>query len=125
MSHQSRNLASIALVVVGAVLLVAGAITFYAREQVIQEDEFADRATAALEDDEVRRLVSQEIVVNLIDRGSTDLVAARPLLESVVDAALDSAFRRIFRKAAIRANRLLFTRDQEDVGLDLSAAAEP
>jgi hypothetical protein len=125
MSHSSRNLASIALVVVGAVLLVAGTITFYARDQVIKEEEFADRATTALEDDHVRRLISREIVVNLIDRGSTDLVAARPLLESVVDAALDTgAFRRLFRTAAVRANRVLFTRDQENVALDLSAAAE-
>jgi hypothetical protein len=125
MDRRTRNLASLVLVVVGAVLLLAGVLTYYARSQVLDQEAFGDHADAALRDSGVRHLVSREIVVNLIDRGSTDLVAARPLLESVVDAALNTpAFRRIFRKAAIRANRVLFVRGQDEAALDLSAAAE-
>ena len=85
-STQRGLTTSIVLVVVGAVLLFAGTIALYAREEVIDREAFADRAVAALDDDGVRHLVSREIVVNLVDRGSTDLVAARPLLESVVGA---------------------------------------
>jgi hypothetical protein len=90
LTDSTRVAASVVLVVVGAVLLFAGVVALYAREEVIDRKAFADRAVAALDDDGVRHLVSREIVVNLVDRGSTDLVAARPLIESVVDAVVQT-----------------------------------
>ena len=60
--NRPRSAASVALIVVGAVLLVAGAVAFYAREQIVDRQAFANRAVAALEDDEVRRVVGREIV---------------------------------------------------------------
>ena len=42
-----------ALVVIGAVWLFAGTATFYARNQVLREDKFADRATTALGESDV------------------------------------------------------------------------
>ncbi len=41
-------MASIVLVVLGAVLLFAGAVSLYAREQVIDREAFVDRADEAL-----------------------------------------------------------------------------
>jgi hypothetical protein len=115
---------SIVLVVVGAVLLFAGTATLYAREEVIDREAFADRAVAALDDDGVRHLVSREIVVNLVDRGSTDLVAARPLLESVVGAIVQTQpFRSVFRRAALEANRVFFVRERSDTLVNLGDAA--
>src|SRR5918992_5375638 len=87
-SDRTRGMASVALVVLGAALLLAGVVAYYLRTEVLNEEAFADRAVVALEDDRVRKVVSREIVVNLIDRGSTDLVAARPLLEGVVSAVI-------------------------------------
>ncbi|HEX2358579.1 MAG TPA: hypothetical protein VHH72_02050 [Solirubrobacterales bacterium] len=114
-----------ALTVIGAVLLLAGAVLLYARNEVIDQNSFADRAEAALEDDDVRKVVSREIVVNVIDRGSTDLVAARPVIESVVDAAIDTnAFRKLFRSAAVQANRLFFVREKKNFVFDLADASE-
>jgi hypothetical protein len=102
-------LASIVLAVLGAVLLFVGTVSLYAREQVLDRDAFADRADEALRDDDVRRVVARKIVVNLIDRGSADLVAARPLLESVVEAIVGTdPFRRLFRRAAVEANKVFF-----------------
>jgi hypothetical protein len=125
LSEHSRGIASIALVVVGAVLLLAGTVAFYAREQVIDQEAFADRAVEALDDDGVRTVLGREIVVNLIDRGSTDLVAARPLLESVVGAVLDTEpFRRLFRAAASEANRVFFVRERENALFDLGDASQ-
>jgi len=116
--------ASIVLVVVGALLLFAGTVTLYVREEVIDREAFADRAVAALDDDGVRRLVSREIVVNLVDRGSTDLVAARPLLESVVGAIVQTQpFRSVFRRAALEANRVFFVRERSDTLVNLGDAA--
>src|SRR5215218_1771444 len=124
LSDATRLTASIVLVVFGALLLFAGTVTFYAREEVIDEQAFADRAVAALDDDGVRDLVSRAIVVNLIDRGSTDLVAARPLLESVVGAIVQTRpFKQVFRRAALEANKLFFVRDRSDTLLNLGDAA--
>src|SRR5215208_6162852 len=115
---------SIVLAVIGAVLLFVGSVTFYAREEVIDREAFADRAVAALNDDGVRALVSREIVVNLIDRGSTDLVAARPLLESVVGAIVQTQpFKQVFRRAALEANKVFFVRDRSDTLVNLGDAA--
>ncbi len=72
---------------------------------------FADRTVAALGHEPVRRVASREIVVQVIDQGSSDLLAARPLINSVVDTALDTPqFRGVIHKVAEQAHRLLFER---------------
>jgi hypothetical protein len=119
-----RQTASVVLIVLAGVLLVAGTVTFYARDQIIDREAFADRAVAALQDDGVRTVVGREIVVYLVERGSTDLVAARPLLESVVGTVMQSEpFRRVFRSAAVETNRVFFVRGRENALFDLSDAA--
>ena len=125
MTGNSRSLGSVVLIVLGAVLLFVGTVAYYVRSEVIDQEAFADRALVALEDDGLRKVVRREIVVNLIDRGSSDLIAARPLLESVVDVVLQSApFRRVFREAAIQANRVFFVRDKKNALFDISDSAE-
>jgi hypothetical protein len=125
LSDRSRAVASIVMLVLGAVLLIAGTISFYAREQIVDREAFANRAVDALDDDGVRQVVGREIVVYLGERGSADLAAARPLLESVVDTLMQTEpFRRVFRAAALEANRVFFVRDKENVLFDLGDAAE-
>jgi hypothetical protein len=125
LSERSRGIASIVLVVVGAVLLFAGTIAFYGRTEIIDREAFADRAVMALENDGVRELVGQQIVVNLVDRGSTDLVAVRPLLESVVGAVIQTdPFRRLFRAAALETNQVFFERERGNALFDLADAAQ-
>jgi hypothetical protein len=97
-----RSVASVVLAVLGAVLLLLGTVALYARQEVVDREAFADRALVALEDDGVRTVVRAQIVDGLIDRGAGDLVAARPLLESVVDVVVESEpFRAILRRAAL------------------------
>ncbi len=120
-SKRARNTGSIALAVVGAILAVVGALLLYARVEILDEDAFADHAVEALKDDEVRSVVSTEIVVQLIERGSADLVAGRPLLEQVVSTVLDAQpFQKIFGEAARQSNRLLFVKDDNNVAFDVS-----
>lgn len=124
-SERARAIASVTLIVVAAVLLLAGTLAFYVRSEIVDERAFADRAVAAVDDDEVSTVLGREIVVQLIDRGSTDLVAARPLLSSVVEAALRTEpFRDLVRIAARQANRALFVRGRDNVVFDLSDAAQ-
>jgi hypothetical protein len=125
LTERARSMASVGLVVVGAILIFFGTVALYLREQVVDRDAFADRAVAALEDDDVSQFVGRQVVVNLIDRGSTDLIAARPLLESVVQGVLQTdAFRRVFRSAAVETNRVFFVRERRNALFDLSDAAE-
>ncbi len=106
-------------------MLLVGTVAFYARSEIIDEQAFADHAAEALEDDAVRQLVSEQIVVQVGERGSADLIAARPLLETVVDAALDTQpFRQAFREAARQTNRLLFVRDKKSVAFSLPDVLE-
>jgi hypothetical protein len=122
---RSRATASVVMLVIGAVLLIAGTLAFYAREQIVDREAFANRAVDALEDDGVRRLVGREIVIYLAERGSADLAAARPLLETVVDTLIQTEpFRRVFRIAALQANRVFFDRGKENVLFDLGDAAQ-
>jgi hypothetical protein len=123
--YRSRATASVVMLVIGGVLLIAGTVAFYAREQIVDREAFANRAVTALEDDGVRTIVGREIVIYLAERGSADLAAARPLLESVVDTLIQTEpFQRVFRAAAREANRVFFVRDKENVLLDLGDASE-
>jgi len=118
-----RGTLSVTLIVVATALGVVGGVSLYARQQLIAPQPFADRATDALERDAVRRVVAREIVVQLIDRGSTDLISARPVIEEVVDFVVASrAFRRVFRTAAINGNRVLFVRDDGNVAFTVADA---
>ena len=125
MSTSTRSAVSVTLAVLAALVLALGTVAFYVRAEVVDSDAFADRALVALEDDDVRRVVRRELVTALIDRGSADLAAARPLLESVVDAVIDTQpFQALFRRAAVQANRVFFVRDRENALVDISDAAK-
>jgi hypothetical protein len=126
-----RGPVSTALIVVAAALAVAGGVTLYVRTQIVATHAFATRSVDALEREPVRDIVSREITVQLLERGSTDLVSARPVVESVVGFVVRTQpFQRVFRSAAINANRLLFVReggnavfDLADVGTVVTSAA--
>jgi hypothetical protein len=75
-----RGPVSVVLIVLATVLALAGGVALYMREEIINSDAFADRASDALQRDAVRRVVAREVVVQLFDRGSTDLISARPVL---------------------------------------------
>ena len=88
MVQPSRNLLAAVLAVTAAVATVAAALALYLRFEVGDRDAFADHTAAAFDRPEVRRVVAREVVVELVDRGSTDLVSARPVLEGVVEALI-------------------------------------
>ena len=123
--NRIRTITSITLAVLAGILVLLGTMLLYTREEIIDQEAFADNAAEALQDDSVRQVVATELVVGLIEQGSPDLIAGRPLLESVVGTVLDtSPFRQVFREAARETNRLLFVRDRESVAFDLKDALE-
>ena len=121
MVRPSRNVVALLLAVLAAVATVGAVLALYLRFEVGERDAFADRAAAAFDRPEVRQVVAREVVVQLIDRGSTDLVAARPVLEGVVEALVGTPpFQRLVRAAAAQSHGLLFERDDNSLVFDLA-----
>ena len=50
----SRGSASVLMLLLGVVLVLAGGVLSYVRSEVLDEDAFADRAVTTLHDDAVR-----------------------------------------------------------------------
>jgi hypothetical protein len=106
--------------------LVAG----YARRAVVDSGQFANRATVALNDDNVKTLVADKITDDVVLKNQQDLLAARPIIQSVASGIVGSrAFTSLFRSAVRDVHRALFDRDEHtftltvaDVGTVLAAA---
>ena len=76
------------LLVGGVVLLVLGALALYGRATVLDEQAFADRATAALAQDEVQDEVGTRIADRAIE-AEPALAQLRPTVEAAVAAAVE------------------------------------
>lgn len=100
---------AVVLAVAAAVVAVGAIVALYLKTEVADRDRFADRAVAALDDSAVRDVVARQIVVGVVERGSPDLISARPLLETAVDAVVSTGpFRSLVRTTAQQAHSLLF-----------------
>jgi hypothetical protein len=108
-----RRGVSYALTAIGALLLLVGGIALYLREEIVDEDAFAQRTTAVLEDDAVRHAVARELAAEVSSAGPPQLVSARPILEGVFEALIGTQqFEKVFDQAARQANKLMFTRER-------------
>jgi uncharacterized membrane protein len=117
---RGRRRASRGLAVLGALLLLIGAVFLYARHAIFDAEGFSDRAIEAVEDERVREPLAEEIVDQLIRNSDPDLVNARPVLVSVTSSILGNrAFDAVLAEAAERAHRTLFTRDGDALVLNL------
>jgi hypothetical protein len=106
-----RSTASVLLAILATAAVVVGGTCLYVRQELLSSNAFADRTVAALGHEPVRRVVSRETVVQVIDQGSSDLIAARPVITSVVDTVVATQqFRGLIRLAAEQGHRLLFDR---------------
>jgi hypothetical protein len=120
------------LVVLASVALLLALVAGYARRAVVDSDQFSNRATAALRDTSVRTLVAEKITDGVVLKNEPDLLAARPVIESVASSVVGSnAFTGLFRSAVRDVHRAVFQRDQHtvtltvaDVGTVLAAALQ-
>jgi hypothetical protein len=120
------------LVVLASVALVLALVAGYARRAVVDSDQFANRATEALNDDNVKALVADRITDDVVLKNQQDLIAARPIIQSVASGIVGSrAFTSLFRSAVRDVHRALFARDEHtftltvaDVGTVLAAALQ-
>jgi len=127
-----RAIGARVLVGLASLAIALAMVAAYARQAAVNSDQFANRATAALRDDSVRSLIAEKITDEVVLKNKADLLAARPLIESVAsDIVGGRAFTGLFRKAVRDVHRALFKRDENtvtlaipDVGTVLAAALE-
>jgi MFS family permease len=127
-----RGLGSRVLVVVACGVMLLALVVGYVRHTVVNSDQFANRASAALGDESVRTLIAERITDQVVLARESDLLAARPIIESVASDIVGSrAFTGLFRKAVRDLHRAVFARDRNtvtltiaDVGTVLAAALE-
>lgn len=106
----ARPVASWLLLVAGALLLIAAEFVLWADDALFDAVGFSDRAVRALDDERVQEYVSAVIVDELIEQGSPDLIAARPLIEAAVQAVIGStAFAQLYETALRETHRTLFS----------------
>jgi hypothetical protein len=97
--------------VAAAVVAVGAVVALYLRAEVGDRDRFADRAVVALDDSAVREVVARQVVVGVLERGAPDLISARPLLETAVEAVVGTTpFRALVRTTAQQAHSVLLDR---------------
>jgi len=127
-----RQIGARALVVLASLAILLALVAAYARQAAVDSDQFANRATAALHDDSVRSLIAQKVADEVVLKNEADLIAARPIIESVASEIVGGrAFTGLWRKAVRDVHRALFKRDKNtvtltiaDVGTVLAAALE-
>jgi hypothetical protein len=119
--HPGRLFASRALVVLASVAIMLALVVAYARQAGVDSNQFANRATVALRDDSVRSLIAEKVTDELVLKNEADLIAARPIIESVASEIVGGrAFTSLFRKAVRDVHRALFKRDENTVTLTLA-----
>jgi hypothetical protein len=103
-----RRGAAVAAAVATALLLAAAAVCWYARSALADTEEFTARATAALDDPDLRAVLADRVVGALTPGVVPDALAVRPLIVPVVAELADTtAFRRVFARVVARRHRAL------------------
>jgi hypothetical protein len=129
-SRTTRRVGAAVLAAAASLLLVLAVAAGYVRRAAVDADQFADRATEALRDESVRALIAARITDEVVLRKEADLIAARPIIQSVAAEIVGSrAFTRTFRAGVRDVHRAVFARDQHtvtlaaaDAGIVLAAA---
>jgi uncharacterized membrane protein HdeD (DUF308 family) len=121
MSPDARRVVATALVVLTSVLLAAATLAGYARRAFFDSDQFADRATATLQDPSVRTLIGDRVTDRVVLANRIDLLAARPIISSAISGIVGGgAFRSLFHRAALDVHRAVFQRDENTITLTLA-----
>jgi len=107
-------------VALASVAIVLALLAGYLRHAVVNSDQFANRATAALRDERVRGPLAERITDELLAQ-EPNLVAARPLIESIASELVGGrAFTGLIRAAVRDVHRAVFDRDRNTVTLTLA-----
>jgi hypothetical protein len=102
------------------VLLLPTVLAGYAQRTLLDSEQFANRAAAALQQESVRSRIAQEVTDDVVLANAGDLITARPIIEQVTaDIVGGAAFRQLFRAGVLDVHRATFDRDRDTVTLTL------
>jgi hypothetical protein len=122
-AHTARARLSAVLGAIAGLALVLALVAGYVHDVAASPDQFADRATSALTAPPVRSLVAQRVTDDLVIRHAGELLAARPLIQSAVAAAIGGrAFSDLFRTGVRDLHRAAVSGDQNTVTLTVADA---
>ena len=111
----------LALVVLSSLAILLALLAGYVRRVAVDSDQFANRATVALQDDSVRTLIAERVTDDIVLAKESDLIAARPIIESVVSGVVGGrAFTTAFRASVRDVHRAVFDRDQDTFTLAIA-----
>jgi hypothetical protein len=117
----SRAAAVWALVVTACVAGVLALVVGYVQHAAVNSDQFANRATAALRDSSVRSLVAERVTDEVVLKNKSDLIAARPLIQTIVSTLIGGrAFTGAFRAGVHDVHSAIFRHDKHTLTLTLS-----
>lgn len=118
--HSARGVAVWALLILASLAVVAALVVGYVQRAALDSDQFANRATVGLRDSSVRALIAERVTDEVVLANQSDLVAARPLIESIVSSVIGGrAFTGVFRAGVRDAHRALLDHDQQTLTLTL------
>lgn len=108
------------MLVATSVLLIAATLAAYVGRVLFNSEQFADRATAALQDTSVRQVIGDRVTDELLLPAKPDLLAARPLVASTVSGVVGGdAFASLFRRGVRDVHRAVFQRDADTATLTI------
>jgi hypothetical protein len=109
-----------ALGVLAVVLIAIAGIAIYAAQNLFDADRFAERATSALAEEDVRAAASERIADGII-RAEPNLIGARPLLQGAANGIVASPpFQQLFRSATADLHRTVFEAERDSVALKVA-----
>jgi hypothetical protein len=109
------------LVALASLAVVLALVVGYVERAAVNSDQFANRAAAALREPSVRTLIARRITDEVVLKRESNLLAARPIIQSVVSQAVGGpAFNSLFRSGIRDVHRALFTDDHQTLTLTVA-----
>lgn len=120
-NERHRHRLSDALLWFAALVIAAATIALYADANLFNSARFADHAQVALQEPEVRDVVSDRLGDFVVNELAEDAVAVRPLIDSISGIVIESAaFQRLFRSAVLQTHRALIDGDADSAVLTIA-----
>jgi hypothetical protein len=128
---RARRIWSVALGVLAAVALLLSVLALYANRVLFDSDQFANHVGAAVEQPAVKDEIGRRITTGIVE-AQPDLVAVRPVIQSVAAGVVGTgAFNDLLRAAVRDLHRAIVKHDENtvtltvaDVGVVVSSALE-
>jgi hypothetical protein len=121
LSARARGRIAVVLIVLGGASLVVGSLAVYAERNLLDADRFADRAVDSLDDESVRDVIGVTVAEQLERKVDRDLIAVRPVVETVASGIADtSAIRGALRAGISQAHQVALGKGKDTAAVTIA-----